>query len=531
MPIASVTAALAAILIAAPWAAGQEPARPRTPTDAPLVRPVTAPVRILEEVYMTSEGAPAPARVFVLFSLAQTMGLVDQSRAADFATQLFDASLALDPNWLDNRRVFQGAAVSFLLRAGRLEGAMELFDRLDVPARLGEREFDARQKALREILPKILERKGAEGFRWAQEKITYLAATGPFPYHAAQDLIRERLARDASQAELLYTLAVTQFDKDKERQFARDEFVDLLLAFSGKVKTDLEKQGVLAAVNACLEATPPKGQRTRVEAKLESGKSVKLEGREDWLLFRLMPLLAKHDPGRVEDVITKKRYLAAAIQEGGTIQQEQALVIAGTASNKPVKLDGAAERARAWNRARSAAESARLSNMEEAFQTASEISDVAARASALAGIATALVKENRARARSVLNDAAAALDKVQVPGDRLRALPAILRAHVALQDEQQVATLYQEILEFGEELVELEAASDRAYAVPVTASFANLAEATRVVASVNPEARLAQMSRVENPEVQWHLRIALARSLLLEAQEARKCAAGAKCAN
>ena len=144
---------------------------------------------------------------------------------------------------------------------------------------------------------------------------------------------------------------------------------------------------------------------------------------------------------------------------------------------------------------------------------AKKIAYPAPRAAALAGIARSLAKEDPQRARALVADSQSLLEEVEVPLERLRLLTVILRAYVSLEDTKQVADTCTATLELGTELAEQEIFSDPTIPFFLTESLELLSQATESAAETEPEARLAEISTLENNQLQWHLMIAVARSL------------------
>lgn len=472
------------------------------------------PAAILHRVYEMSLGSASNERVFVLRELAKASLGIDRELAAKYAREVFEASLSLPMDWFNYRRSSQMNAVRLLASSGAVQEAAELFERMDPPeigpgGKVGE---DLREVALLTLIPRLIKADRAEGLDWALRMLRRLGASGNYPYMAAQQVIQELLGDEPLEAEGVYGEAIAHFEKEKELFLAREIFVGFLLSFEGKFTAGLERQGVLAAVDALLKAKTPENQRTMVRLTLENGATVRLERMEDRSLFRLMPLLAKYQPERAEEVLREKQPLRKALEEGGAIQHQESILVIGTHGGEGARLGAIASRQLEWQRARRVGEVA-SGNLEQALDLAGKIDDTAPRAGALAAAAAAVAREDPGRAGTLLAESLSLMEKVEDPPERLRLLNAILRAYVRLEDGKHVADTYAEILELGAELLEQERLSDPQVPLYVTGSFQRLSEATKFAARVDPQARLLQLARLEKPALQWHLMIDTARTM------------------
>ena len=511
------------------WAAFGESSVPFQTGDRHPFRPISPPDRwaaepaeILTRVYEMSQGSPSYERAFLLMDLGRASLRVNRTLAAKSARDLFQVSLMIPPEWKNYRYSSQMTAVRMLAEAGQVTEAVELFDQMELqaPSEEGEPVHDLRHMALVALFPRLIELDRREGLEWAERQLTRLSATGVYPYSAASDIIQELLiiqelfSDEFDQAQSIYGRAIAHFrgSKDKEIDSARDIFVRLLLRFDGKFLTGLERQGVTAAVDAIMAATPPDKERKLTRVTLEDERSVILEGRQSEQLFKLLPLLAKYEPERAQKLVRQKQQLQPRFKGESTIKDQRSVTIVGTHDDSPQKLDEHAVRQLAWQRSQKAGEIA-AESPNKALRIAKEIAYAAPRAAALAGMARSLAKEDPERARTLVADSQSLLEKVEEPSERLRLLTVILRAYVSLENTKQVADTYTAILDLGTELAEQELSSDPTFPLFVTGSFQQLSMATESAAQIEPEARLAEISTLDNNQLQWHLMIAVARAL------------------
>ncbi|MFQ5777736.1 MAG: hypothetical protein ACE5IP_06985 [Terriglobia bacterium] len=510
---------LAALMFAGQWGStlsvvAQETSRPPEREDGAL-----EPAAILHQVYEMSFGAPPYERAFVLFDLAQASMQIDRELAAKYAKELFEESQHVPMEWYNYRRASQMNAVRLLASVGDVSEAAELFDRMDPPkiGTGGKVLEDMREGALQALVPALLEGDRVEGLAWATRAVRQVGASGHYPYVVAQQVIQELLNDDSLEAEILYSEAITAFEKNKGLSSARLAFVDLLLKLEGKFRPGLERQGVQAAVDALLSVETPKNVRTMVRLTLKNEKSVTLRTLEDQSLFRLLPLFAKYEPERADKLLRERAGLQMALEEGGAIQSQEAVVVVEE-HGEGTELDAAAARGLDWRRVRRINQVA-PQDPEEALRLSDTINRKAPRAAALARTAAAVANDDPQRASTLLKESLSLLGKVEEPSERLRVLPAVLRAYVNLKNSKQVADTYVAILDLGTELLEQEIASDPHVPLFVTTSLRQLLDATKFAAAFDPEPRLLELSRLDNPLLQSHLMIEVARTIGASRQE------------
>jgi hypothetical protein len=309
---------------------------------------------------------------------------------------------------------------------------------------------------------------------------------------------------------------VSHFEKEAKTgadQHSRQGFADLLLAFEGKFQPGLEAQGVRVAVQTLLEAPRVEEQKASIRLTLDNGTTVTLESLDDRLLYSLLPVLAKYEPERADRILRERPQLKIALEKGGAITSEEAVVVKGEPNQAPQRIEAVARRELAWQRAESITEMAGR-DTDGALQLLAEIPDESARAAALANAAAALAREDSKRAQTLMAESLSRFEKVENPAARLRVLVAILRAHARFGDSVHVGETYQEVLELGEELARRETASAPDLPLFVTASFQRLAAATKHAASFDADAALLQLSRLENTLLQSHLMIEVARTVV-----------------
>lgn len=469
---------------------------------------------ILQKVYNLSQGSIPAERAFVLVRLANLSLQIDRTLASQYAKELFEESFGIPVGWYNYRHAFQMNAVAVLASAGRVDEAMELFERMEPPEQIADDPSqDLREQALLALTLKFIQLEDEKGMAWARDAVRRLAATPPYPYLAAQRLISYFLEKDPFEAEAIYAEAVAAFERDKEFFYGREYFVPFLLAFAGKFGPGLERQGVRSAVEAILETSAPENQRTMSRLTLQDGTTITLESRADRLLFELLPLLAQYEPRRTEEILETRTHLQRALNEGSSIQQEQSVVVIGKHEDVPERLSAVAARRLAWQRAQQVGNLA-AEDPDKALSLARGIEHIAPRAGALARSAAALAQEQPRKAVELLDESRSLLEKIDDPPQRLRVLSAILRGHVALQDVEKANETYAEILELGEELAEQEIASAPQVPLFVTTSYQRLSEATRSAAKMDPEARILQLSMLESPLLRWLLTLDIAEAML-----------------
>ena len=481
-------------------------------------RPVrsTEPADILTRVYEMSQGSPSYERAFLLDDLCEAFQLINKEYTAKCARDLFQVSLMIPPEWKNYRYSSQLVAVSRLAEAGQEKEAVELFDRMEFqgPDEEGKPAYDLRQVALMNLFPRLVELDRPEALEWAESGLARLSAEGAYPYSAAVEIIQELLSDNFDRAQSIYAQAITHFrgSKESEIDFARSTFIELLHRFDGKFLAGLERQGVTAAVDAIIVAKRPDNERALTIFTLEDDESLTLEGHENPELFKLLSLLAKYEPERAQKLVRRKQQLRPALEDANTTKDEHSMLVIGTHDDSPQKPNEVMVRSLAWRQGEKAEEIA-TESPKKALSSAKKIGYTAPRAAALAGIARSLAKEDPQRARALVADSQSLLEEVEVPLERLRLLTVILRAYVSLEDTKQVADTYTAILELGTELAEQEISSDPTFPLFLTESFDLLSQATESAAETEPEARIAEISTVENNQLQWHLMIAVARSL------------------
>lgn len=477
------------------------------------------PTTILQQVYAMSFGIAPYERSFILFDLARASVRIDRDLAARYAGELFEESQRVPMEWYNYRRASQMNAVRLLASLGRVREATEMFDRMDPPkiGVGGELLEDMREGALQALVPALLEEDREEGLSWAVREVRHVGASGRFPYLVAQKVIQELLEDDPLEAENLYAEAITSFENNKELVQARLHFVDLLLKFEGKFRPGLERQGVHAAVDGLLSVEAAENVRTMVRITLENDKTLTLPSLEVGSVFRLVPLLAKYDSDRADELLLERAELQMALEDGGAIKSQEAVVVVGE-HGAGTELDAVATRRLDWRRARRITEVAGQ-DPEEALRLSDTITEIAPRAASLARTAAVLAKDDPQRARALLADSLSLLEKVEDPPERLRVLPAVLRAYVSLKDSKNVANTYSAILDLGTELLEQEISSDPHVPVFVATSFEQLSEATRLAAGFDPEPRLLELARLDNPLLQSHLLIEVARTMARSGQQ------------
>ena len=472
---------------------------------------------ILSQVYEKSLAVAADQRAFLLLDLADAWLTIDREHAAKYAKELFDLSQQLPLDWYNYRSASQFNGVRILAAAGKPRQAAELLERMEAPQLLAGGEMadsmDLREAALEILLPKVLLADRETGLAWGVRLLRRFGAGGPYPYGAAQTVIQELLSDDPIQAESVYTEAVSQFGKDIRLSRTRRSFVEFLLAFGGKFQPGLERAAVLAAVDDLLEAPVPEKQLTLARLTLENDQTLTLNNRNDLLLYRLLPLLARHAPQRAEKLLQQRNHLGTALEEGGGIQNQQAIVVIGEHDDSPDHLDAVARRSLAWQQARRIGEVA-AKDPDKALGMAEGMDAEAPRAAALALAAAAVATEDPKRARTLLERSLFLLDKVEDPPERLKLLTYILRAYSRMEDTKHAGDTYQAILDLGGELLEQEIASDPQVPLFVTGSYGQLSQATQYAVGIAADASLLQLSTLDNEVLRMHLMIQTARAIV-----------------
>jgi len=492
---------------------------PQAPQPAESAKPTAAALQaaeILARVYETSLASNSYERGFVLVDLAEAALPFDKKLAARCARDLFETSLGVPAEWFNHRHAFQMNAVRLLAAAGEVQEASDLFERMEAPQpdKWGLPDWDLREQALLALLPAKLRSERREALNWAVAALTRFSASGNYPYQAARRLIEELLRDDLPRAEALYAEAVDRFQKgkDKENRRAQENFVGFLEAFAGKFQPALERQGILAAVEAVLEAKPDTDEKNVTRLTLKDRRTVVLSGMDDQALWRLWPLLSKYEPERAQKLAAQRAELKAAMDNRSAIVAEERVTVIPLGEEAKKKVDATAARTLAWARAQMVAGMAEK-DPQQALNLMGDILEAAPQAAARAGRAAALAEKEPEQARSLLGEAESLADKVKEPGERLRALAAILKGYVSLKDSEQVARTFKTVLGLGPEAIEEELAlRKQSGPIQMTGAFRQMAQATRTAAKLDPEARVAEISKLDNLVLQLHLMIEVARA-------------------
>jgi hypothetical protein len=428
---------------------------------------------------------------------------------------LFEESFNVPAGKQSNRRAYQNTAVQFLTMAGDLKGAMAAFDRMEAPPKelAGQANQDFRDFALSRMLPAVLNADRRAGLRWAVQAIANLGQ-GAYPYNSSVPVIEELLKDDPPLAEALYAQGIESFTKSEGKDWLdRQYFVNFLLKLSGQFKGELEKHAVNLAVDALQNAKPLPNRRDTVHLKLKNGSSTQMGSLDELLLYKLLPLLARYDPERAAGIREGRESFAAALDEGGAITDEHAIVVYGNPDDPVAKLDGVAQRELDWQAGDKAAQLA-SKDLDQAADQIAGIENIGARAGALAGMAAAIAKEQPAKATSLVDEALLLLEKVKEPDQRLRVLGRVLRAEDRLGETSKAAKLYSELLDLGQEVITKEKKAHPEFIVMGQLGYSYLADATAIMAKRNLETTVAQLARLEPYALVAHLTIGAARTAL-----------------
>jgi hypothetical protein len=275
----------------------------------------------------------------------------------------------------------------------------------------------------------------------------------------------------------------------------------------------LEGQGIVAAVDAVLEAKPSGDERTVTRLTLKDRSTIVLSGAEEQALYNLLPLLAKYEPDRARKLAAEHARLKAALDSPKAVAGEERVTVIPLGEEAKKKVDATTARTLAWARSQMVAGVAEK-DPQKALNLMGDILEPAPLAAARAGRAAALAEKEPEQARNLLGEAESLLDKVKEPGERLRALPSILKGYVSLKDSEQVARIFKTVLGLGPEAIEEELALRKQNApIQMTGAFRQMTQATRTAAKLDPEARLAEISKLDNLVLQLHLMIEVARAL------------------
>jgi hypothetical protein len=484
--------------IAAASLAAQQTAEPQA----------ASPTSLLNEAYSIAANSSPQERAYLLMTLAQAASDVDPALVRPWSLELFafaNKNLAQDTY----RAAMQKNALTALCQVDPNQAA-ELFTQLDPPGHPLANE-DLRSFAARTLFPKLWE---ADGGLKSLEKIeriaNWLGETGQYPYSAMAGIIRKTAEKDHEKAASLFSEAVAFLPRDPGFFVTNRQFVDDFLLQTWKIPETGVVANAITVALASIEAAEKAGQPSmRIDLFTTAGK-VALSSQSDYLVYRLLPIVASIDMKWAAQLRDKYTEAGAATPDSpdSPAPAAMAMVRDGAATDSAIRaaLDGSAA---------SRVSEIAASDPQRALQIALSISDPASRASAMAAAMPAYSKVEPAAGDAGLQALAKQLETMQAGEGKLRLTITLADAYAGLGRDKDAAAMMGRALDLGEEIVSSDLEANPGKMVYQTPGFTELNGLVGNVVA-RPSLRYEAVERVRHVGVDTlraHLTISVARGL------------------
>jgi len=493
--------------------------------------------QMLEPAVAEARGLESPAaRALLLQQIASAYDQVDKVVASELLVEAFQATAAIDDE--NDRRDYQTTIVRKLIARG-----------YDVEELAAQADPKVRGQVAGILVRHLVTQKQYDR---AQELLTQIGPESEFPYGAVADIMRDLPQERAGERHTMFAMAVDHFRREPVESGIRigDGFEEMLI---GNWR-QLAPRAVLEAVDLCLERARKQedqnqGRRGAISIASPQG-ALSFGSLYEFNLFQMLPILKQLDPGKAEKLLDDARGLSAVLER---YPDGMGSLMPGMAGSGPPPQGAApgAPRARTQNTsmtmtvrrdgpgpggpaaggapdprpelmAGAQMQQRALQIVEDAHKDPKQAIAAAAslpedagpmspKASALIGIANALVEKQPAYAR-------AALDELQPVIPRLRGfsqysvLTQAIRAYRKLGEDSQAKKTIELGMKLARERYDNENdSSDPNQAIKPEWQSTNIwRQLLSAAADISPEYALRLLRDVPDKEVQLVQKVALA---------------------
>ncbi len=456
---------------------------------------IPAPAAVLKESYDASAALFPEERAFLLGFLADAAAAIDPPQAAAWAKEGLRLAQRLPAEW--NTLALEKNLLTALAAADAPE-AMRGLCLLDGPPKMDDGSIpeDPRAYSTRRIFPAFWSQTGYRGFDEIRRVSQCLAANGQFPFAGVSPIVATLHKGHPDDALSLYFLATNYIPARPDIEGASAEIVDFLLARRGEIPGNLLTPAFRAVVKRLeAQAAAPPRASLNFSSVLSAGKNkLSFDNEAEMLLARVLPDLERLDSALAKKVIEEYPKLAAA--GGGQPGKARAdsVVVEGQAD--PATLQAFQTQGLEYGRL---AEVQRLAATDPgaAVSLASTITTPDIHVQAIAIAAAAMNSSDPSAAGKLLDSSLDGLLAIQDVSRRIEASLPALRALAARSDMSAFGHLYRQLLSVG-----MEAWKADMQAHPVRAPFLSglydpLSSLTRLGASLDPPATLAQVRKLD----------------------------------
>src|SRR5262249_21788664 len=290
----------------------------------------TLAVALLDEADNLSRSFRLQERANTLLDLAQAAATFNPEQSDRWSLELFEATRKMPLGQ------FRAAMQKNALRTLAVHDprrALALYRALDLPARWqkpGEMVEDVRAFGPGTVFQPAWKTGGLSCLNEISKLARYLGGTGQYPYQVMADIAVD-VAHDSKKARRILADATANFRRDPGFSTSNQQFVQFLIRTHRLADESLLRSELRAAVQAIrrdegkaihppfiISVTTPLGDAT-------------FNSRNDFLLFRLMPLLSRHLPEEAQEVLQSHPEVRAAprIEADTPVQSAAAVAPSG----------------------------------------------------------------------------------------------------------------------------------------------------------------------------------------------------------
>ena len=257
---------------------------------------------MLESALAEARGLEDPAaRALMLQQIATAYDHLDKSLAGELLVEAFQATLAIESE--NDRRDYQTTIVRKLIARG-----------YDVEQLAAQAEPKVRGQVASILVAHLVNQKQYDR---AQELLNQIGSESDFPYDSVAIMMRELPEERAGERHVMFAQAIDHFRREETQSGIRigGGFDELIIANWRR----LSPRAVLEAVDLSLERArkqqeQDQGRRGSISIASPQG-ALAFGSMYEFKLFQMLPILRQLDPGKAERLLNEAQGLSAVLEK------------------------------------------------------------------------------------------------------------------------------------------------------------------------------------------------------------------------